>query len=145
MENKKIKNASVSEYEGIKFKSRLEVTVYKTLVQAGFSPKYEDMKFVLIKGLKPIVPFYTKGKDKNLKLDDRKMTDVTYTPDFTFKYGDTLVVMEVKGYANDVYPLKRKLFRLLLEDRKDVLYFEIYTKRQLLQAIEIIKNYGRHS
>ena len=41
MENKKIKNATPREYDGIHFKSLLEVSIYKHLIAAGFHPKYE--------------------------------------------------------------------------------------------------------
>ena len=56
------------------------------------------------------------------------------------------VFIEVKGIENDVFYIKKKLFRAYLEKCKkekglNLLYFEIFTKRQLLQAIEIIKNY----
>jgi hypothetical protein len=42
---------------------------------------------------------------------------------------------------NDVFPIKKKLFRAWLEEHyPKSIYFEIYTKRQLLQAIDIINN-----
>ena len=45
--NKKIKNATPEEYNNIKFKSKLEVMAYKTLVQAGFEPKYEPYTYII--------------------------------------------------------------------------------------------------
>ena len=68
---------------------------------------------------------------------------MTYTPDFTFNYNGRLIIIEAKGKENDTYPLKRKLFRGLLEGQTNdnPLFFEIYTQKQLLQAIEIIKSY----
>lgn len=138
MKNKKIKNATTSEYNNIKFKSKLELTVYKTLVQAGFNPEYENKHYTLWKGFKPIIPFFTKDKNKKLKLDNTKLRDITYTPDFTFMYKDKLIIIEAKGKENDVYPIKKKLFRKILEGT-NALFFEIFTKNQLLQAIDIIK------
>ena len=41
MINKKIKGATTTCYNGIQFKSSLEVMIYKTLLQEGFHPKYE--------------------------------------------------------------------------------------------------------
>ena len=147
--NKKIKNATSLVYDNIQFKSKTEVMVYKTLLQSGFKPKYEAIKYVIWQGFKPTVPYYTKGKDKNLHRADKKLVDITYTPDFTFLAPDkTTVIIEVKGFANDVYPIKRKMFRGYLEYiqntlNQPVIYFEIYTKKQLLQAIELInKDYG---
>ena len=51
---------------------------------------------------------------------------------------------------NDVFYIKKKLFIKFLDDRyastgQKSMYFEIYNKRQLLQALEIIKDYGKDS
>lgn len=146
--NKKIKNATALEYNGIKFKSKTEVKVYKTLLQYGFKPKYEYMQYVLWEGFKPTISYYTKSKDNNLQLKKTKLISITYTPDFYLKAldGKTSIFIEVKGYVNDVFPIKRKLFLALLEkmqEKEPVVYFEIYTLKQLLQAINIInKDYG---
>lgn len=144
--NKKIKNATHLTYDNIRFKSKTEVKFYKTLLQFGFKPMYEFVTYILWEGFKPTVPYYTKGKDKDLHLIDKKMINITYTPDFVFLAPNkkTTVIIEVKGFANDVFPIKRKLFRGYLEKHnKDCVYFEIYTLKQLLQAIDIIKtNYG---
>lgn len=148
--NKKIKNATALTYDNIQFKSKTEVMVYKTLLQLGFNPYYEATKYRIWEGFVPTVPYYTKGKDKNLKPSTKKLIDITYTPDFVFLAPDkkTVIIIEVKGFANDVFPIKRKMFRKYLETIKNelnqpVVYFEIYTKKNLLQAINIIKSeYG---
>lgn len=144
MTNKKVKNATVIEYNGIKFKSKLELAFYKLLVQAGFNPQYERKTYLLWEGCKPTVPFYTRdNKTKLLKLDNTKLRNMTYTPDFTFTYNGRFIIIEAKGKENDTYPLKRKLFRGLLENEvpDNPLFFEVFTQKQLLQAIEIIKSY----
>jgi hypothetical protein len=140
-ENKKILNATPKEFDGIKFKSTLEVMVYKTLLSVGFEPLYEKNKFVIWQGLYPSVPFYDKdATTRMLKLNKKKIIDITYTPDFTFEYNKRLIIIEVKGFENDVFPVKKKLFRKSLEEtHPEALFFEIYTKKQLLQAIQIIK------
>ena len=142
-ENKKILNASKNTVDGIQFKSRLEAMIYKTLKDKGIDVKYEPKRFVVWEGYRPTVPFY--DKDKNtalLKLNNKKIIDITYTPDFIFKYNDIIVVMEAKGIENDVFYIKKKLFRKLLESSKNtVLYFEVYSKKQLMQALEIIEHY----
>lgn len=142
-ENKKIKNATPKEFAGIKFKSIEEVRTYKTLLSAGFNPEYEKRKFILWEGFKPTVPFYTKVRESSsLSLNSTKLINITYTPDFTFEYNGVLIIIEVKGFENDVFPVKKKLFRGVLEKYPGkVLFFEVYTKRQTLEAIEIIKNY----
>lgn len=142
MANKKILGATSLISDNITFKSKLEVTIYKELLRAGFNPKYEEQKFIIWEGIKPTKPFYNRDiKTKMLKLDMGKMRDITYTPDFTFKYKKHLIIIEAKGFENDTFPIKKKLFRGLLETMKTpVIYFEVYTKKQLVQAIEIIKS-----
>ena len=141
MVNKKIRGATSLVSDGISFKSQLEVVIYKELLRAGFSPKYEERKFVIWEGIKPTKPFYNRDiQTKMLKLDMGKMRDITYTPDFTFEYKNHLIIIEAKGFENDTFPIKKKLFRGLLEKMEtSVIYLEVYTKKQLLQAIEILK------
>lgn len=141
-ENKKILNATPLEYDGIQFKSKLEKMAYQTLRESGLPAEYEPKKFIIWEGFKPTVPFYDKDKvTRMLKLDDKKIISMSYTPDFLIKYNGYLVVLEMKGALNDTYPIKRKMFRKWLEENEPKsIYFEIYTKKQLLQAIEIIKN-----
>lgn len=144
MENKKIKNATKVQYNNILFNSKIELMVYKTLVENGFSPKYEPHKFTVFEGYKPTVPFYTINKNtKELSLNNVKQIAITYTPDFILRYKEWTIIIEVKGKMNDVYPYKRKMFRKFLEDntKGNVLFFEVYTKKNVLQMIEIIKNY----
>lgn len=146
-ENKKIKNASPLEYDGISFKSKLEKMIYQTLKEQGFPVEYEPHKFVLWQGFRPTVPFYDKDKyTRMLKLESKKIIDITYTPDFVFTYNGFLVIIEAKGMENDCFYLKKKMFRKWLEDNHPKsIYFEIYTKKQLLQAISIIQNLSQKS
>lgn len=160
MPNKKIKNATAVESSGISFKSKLEKTCYTTLKEEGFEPQYEPRTFILVEPFKPITPFYDKETDKQkskrlsehrgslareLVENTTKVQSIKYTPDFYFRYEDLDVYIECKGFENDCFYLKKKLFRKYLdktlqEDGQQSIYFEIYTKNQLLQAIEIIKN-----
>lgn len=142
-ENKKIKNARESVFNGITFKSKLEESFYKTLMTAGLKPDYELTKFVLVEGFKPTVPFYNRSKSKVFRMDMSKVRDITYTPDFTLLYNDVLFIIEAKGIENDTFPLKKKLFRRFLESMEmPCVYFEVHTKRELLEVIKIIKSYG---
>ena len=122
-ENKKIKNASPLEYDGISFKSKLEKMAYQTLKEQGFPVQYEPKKFIIWEGFRPNVPFYNKDTStRMLKMDSKK-------------------VIDMKGFENNTYPLKKKIFRKWLESNyPNSIYFEIFTKKQLLQAIDIIKN-----
>lgn len=145
MTNHKVKNATPLEYNNIQFKSRLEVMIYKTLLQEGFNVQYEPTKYIIWEGFKPNVSFYNKDKKtRMLKLDNKRLIDITYTPDFVFEYKDITIVIEAKGFENDTFPIKKKLFRKWLENQNSqgnkYIFFEIFTKKQLMQAIDIIKN-----
>lgn len=159
--NKKIRNATVCQTGNLTFKSQLEKGVYNTLQQLGFNPQYEPETHTLWDGFDPVTPFYDKESDtqqkKRLEDGDKnkskilvhkkgKITGIRYTPDFYFKYGKLDVYIETKGFENDVFYIKKKMFRYFLDKRyndtgQHSIFFEIYTKKQLLQAIEITKNY----
>lgn len=141
-ENKKIINASPLEYDGISFKSKLEKRAYQTLKEQGFPVLYEPKKFIIWEGFRPNVPFYNKdASTRMLKMDSKKVIDISYTPDLMFEYNNHLIIIEMKGFENNTYPLKKKIFRKWLESNyPNSIYFEIFTKKQLLQAIDIIKN-----
>lgn len=162
MANKKIRNATQSNSKGITFKSQLEKSIYNTLLQQGFEPQYEPTTFTLWEGFEPITPYYDKETDKQkIKrlsdgIDTRtskiliqktgKIVGIRYTPDFYFKYKDLNVYIEAKGIENDVFYIKKKMFikyldNLCIEKGERSIYFEVYTKKQLLQAVEIIKSY----
>lgn len=157
--NKKIKNASKSISNNITFKSKLEKTVYDCLLELGFNPEYEPKTFTLWPGFTPVTPFYDKETDTQKKKRDPKnktprlltlkeanVIGIRYTPDFYFKYNDLNIYIEAKGIENDVFYIKKKMFIKYLDTQyiekgEKSMYFEVYTKKQLLQALEIIKNY----
>lgn len=139
MKNKKIKNATKITSSGIEFKSHLEATVYETLTKAGMNPVYEGKTFQFVPKLRPTIPFFNRIS-KVFGLDMKPIQPITYTPDFTFEYNGILVIIEAKGVENDVFPVKRNLFRRHLESL-DIpsIFFEIRNKKELLEAIKIIR------
>lgn len=163
MVNKKIRNATQSNLGKLTFKSQLEKSIYNTLLQQGFTPQYEPITFTLWDGFSPITPYYDKETDKQkikrisegvntcpskiLIQKVGKVVGIRYTPDFYFNYNGLDVYIEAKGIENDIFYIKKKMFIKYLDDvlvntgRRSI-YFEVYTKKQLLQAIEIIKDYA---
>lgn len=139
MENKKIKNATKTTSDGISFRSSLESLIYRTLLENGITPEYESRTFEFVPRLRPSVPFFNRvGKVFGLEM--KPLQPITYTPDFTFDYNGMLIVVEAKGFENDVYPVKKNLFRRYLEDlAQPAMFFEVRTKKELLEAIKIIK------
>lgn len=141
MSNRRILNAEPLEYNNIQFKSKLEVMVYSTLLQEGFEVKYEPYRFDIFTGFKPTVPFYeVSKKTRLLENNSKKLINITYTPDFIIEIGDYTFIIEAKGLANDVFPIKKKLFRGWLESQdKQYVYFEVKNKRHVLQTSKIIR------
>lgn len=144
-ENKKVKNAKSHEYDGILFKSGLEVDAYKVFVSEGFNPEYEKHTYQLQETQFFPTPYYTVYKDRKLHknvwgLNQYKVQGIKYTPDFVFDIDDTMVIVEIKGFANDRYPYQKKLFfKWLKENKPDSVFFEIHNKKQLSAAVEVIK------
>lgn len=138
--NKKIKNSSPVSTNSINFKSKIELKIYETLVEQGITPDYELITFVLSEGCRPSVGFYNRTKMRGFHYEMNPLQSITYTPDFTFTYNGIFVIIEVKGYENDVFPIKRNLFRKRLEEYDGpVLFFEIRTKTELLLALNVIR------
>lgn len=146
MENRKVRNASKFEYNGITFKSKFEVTVYKTLVEKYKDVRYEKHTIVLVKPFTPTVPFYKHDARRGFKQDKATVRPITYTPDFVVVKNRDLLVFEAKGFPNDIYPVKRKLFRAYLEGVKArnifnrIYFFEVKSKRDLIDAINVVES-----
>ena len=145
--NNKVRNATPLEYEGIAFKSKLEVTAYKALKEAGYEPEYEKYTYTLQKSSIFSTPCYTPYKDRKKHkevwgLNKYKTLGLRYTPDFRFEISGMEVFVEIKGYSNDRYPYQKKLFLKWLEDNNHKsIFFEIHNNKQLKQALEILKEW----
>mgnify|MGYP003134176749 FL=1 len=134
----KIRNATSKVYKGIKFRSKLEVFTYKQLEAAGIKSMYEENTYTLMPGFYPIMDSYepSKGEYKN---NTKKVRGITYTPDFVDPNGRWII--EVKGYANDVFPIKWKLFKMYLmeNDMEEHTLYLPKNQKQVKETIELIK------
>lgn len=104
--NKKVKNATPTVYNNIKFRSKLEMYTYKKLEQAKINAEYEMHRFELIPA------FVFLGK---------KIRAMTYLPDFV---GDNFII-ECKGFGTDAWPLREKLFKYKLFLTNDNRHFYV--------------------
>lgn len=145
-ENKKVKNATPVDFQNIHFKSTIERTIYKALIQQGIVPLYEGFTYTLSPDLRPQkVPYYTRRKERGssqskLSLEMSPIDPITYTPDFTFMLNGVFVIIEVKGFVNDTFPVKRNLFRKYLESEEGyTMYFEVRSKKELLRALDVVR------
>lgn len=147
--NRKIKNATPGFFDGIQFKSKAELNMYRYALREGIRLEYEPEKVILMKGDYPdnvqVWSTYSRrGQAAVFQPDIRKLRDLTYTPDFVYRHGNVLDIIEVKGFRNDVYPVKRKLFidYLNKSDHQglEVRFFEVTTIHSMKKCIKEIKN-----
>lgn len=146
----KVRNVKSVVKNGIKFRSELEGRCYSKLVENGFNPDYEAIKFMLFEGFKPednlrlYLPKYKAKRIVGFERNTSKVQAISYTPDFVFEHKDYYIVIETKGHPNDAYPLRRKMFfdllrKTIARDRV-VLFFEPHNLGQIEKTIEIIKS-----
>lgn len=118
--NKKVRNATPCDYEGIDFKSKLEVYCYKKLRDNNIKAEYEAHRYTLLK------PFEFNGE---------KVRAMTYTPDFV---GEGFVI-ECKGQMNDAFPLRWKMFKhFLYRNGINVVLYLPRNQKQINTVIEDI-------
>lgn len=121
--NKKIKNAKPTEYNGVKYRSKLESEFAKVFDENGIPFEYEPFKITLIPSFKYL---------------GQTIRDVSYTPDFVV-YNN--IIIEAKGFPNDAYPLRKKMvLKYIVDNNYNYEFYEIKTKNQLLKLIEELKS-----
>lgn len=124
--NRKIQNAQAV---GI-YKSRLEKKMADCLEERGIVADYEKHTFVLVEKFRFENKSY-KGKQGHILLaESAAIRQMTYTPDFvSIEYN---FIVECKGFPNDAFPLKWKLFKkYLVENNLD---YDLYIPRNKLQC-----------
>ena len=113
--NLKVRNATKVEVDGIKFRSKLEARAYQRLKDEGFNFEYEIETYCII--------------DK-FEFQDQKIRAITYTPDFIDK--DRRIIIEIKGFSNDSWTLREKLFkRFLTINRLDFTFYVVKNIKEL--------------
>lgn len=116
--NKKVKNATPLEYSGISFKSKLEMYCYKLLQENNIPVEYEVVKFQIL---------------DSFVYNNEKIRCMTFTPDFV---GNDFVV-ECKGFMNDAFPLRWKLFKYHLHKNK--LRYDLYLPRNKKDVEKVVQ------
>lgn len=114
-QNKKIKNATAKTYNGINFRSILEIRLYKYLLSKNIKTEYEPETITIWEDHHLSVPFYNTVGRNFKKVTTLKTRAIHYTPDFIIYYNGYKIYLEAKGFTNDVFPYKAKLFRSWLE------------------------------
>lgn len=115
--NKKVRNATKTVIDGIAFKSKLEAYCYEQLAKAGIKAEYESQRFTLL---------------HSFKFKGETVRAMTYTPDFV---GEEFII-ECKGFANDSFPLRWKLFKYYLYMNK--LNTDLYMPKNRKEVDEVV-------
>lgn len=140
--NKKVRNATKCEFNGIRLDSKLELFCYKALVKEGIEFEYNPQSFCLIDGISGLqntlheFTFNSKGEIKDSI--GSNIRPITYSPDFV---GNNWI-LETKGISNELFPMRWKLFKrmLILTNSGYKHVFIAHNQNQVLECIEIIKS-----
>lgn len=117
----KVRNATPNEYNGIKFRSKLETYTYKKLEESKIKAEYETRRYELL-------PAFT--------FNNKKYRAITYLPDFV---GDKFII-ECKGYPNESWPLREKLFNhYLYLHEPNTKFYVVHTQKQVDELINKLK------
>ena len=110
----KVRNATPTEYDGIKFRSKLEMYTYKKLREARINADYEQHRFELLPAF--------------VALSGKKYRAMTYLPDFVGKD----FIIECKGFPNESWPLRKKLFEYaLVRNKLKYDFYEVHTQKEV--------------
>lgn len=124
----RVRNATKVDKYGLHFRSKLECYTYEAFMNAGIPVEYEPKHFTLL---------------PKFEYNQEKIRAMTYLPDFIGKG----FVVECKGLMGDSFPLRWKLFKYYLKQRRSKM--KCYLVRNHKQVDEMIqellsqKNYGK--
>lgn len=113
----RVKNAQPNEYNGIKFRSKLETYTYKKLKENNIPAEYESLHFELV---------------PKFEYNGEKVRAMTYLPDFVGKD----FIIECKGMMGDSFPLRWKIFKYTLMQSNS--NYRLYLVRNQKQVDELV-------
>ena len=118
----RIKNATPTQYDGIKFRSKLEVYTYKKLKEANIYAEYEQYRYMLL---------------PSFIFENKTVRAITYLPDFV---GSNFII-ECKGFPNEAWPLREKLFKYYLTNNMpNYSFYLVRNQKQVDELINKLKN-----
>lgn len=125
-------------YDGLQFQSGLEKYCYIQLKANKLFEGYESETFRVMEGFSLPNEIYAKtsaGKGE-YKLRTGVIRPIDYTPDFIGRD----YIIECKGWPNEAYPLRKKLFLQWLKNNKiGKAFFEPRNRKDVDQTIDLIK------
>jgi hypothetical protein len=131
-------------FKGIEYKSTLERNMAMLLTSAKIPFEYEPTKFTVMEGFKFPFKSYerqTNGKGDMIDRGGKKIQGIHYTPDFI---GDGFII-ETKGFANETFPMRWKMFKkLLVDDGYDPNTLVIYKPQKISECEEVVRLIKEH-
>jgi hypothetical protein len=112
----KIRNATPTTIDGIAFKSKLEAYTYQKLKDNCIEADYEPKSYELLPKFEYL---------------GEKIRPISYKPDFV----SNRFIIECKGFANDAFPLRFKLFKHLLHKTKQTLSVYLVKNRKEVDGL----------
>lgn len=127
-------------FKGIDYKNGLERNMAIILDGADIPFEYEPKTFQLLPSFKfPLVCYERRGKGEMINRGEKTVLGIKYTPDFI---GDGFVI-ETKGFANESFPMRWKLFKNLLFQQgikaDELVIFKPQKISECEQVVKIIK------
>lgn len=147
--NKKVRNARKINFNNIQFQSKLELYCYKKLLDNGIEFEYEPQYFDLIPKIEydaSCFESYKKGTKWLFGPKSKLIRGIKYKPDFV-NLKDKWII-ECKGYPNEAFPLKWKLFKHYLKQHDMIVH--LYLVKNPSHVDDCITNilktiYGRET
>lgn len=126
-------------FKGIDYKSGLEKNMAMLLDSAGIEFEYEPKTFEIVEAFQFDFDCYERqanGKGDMINRGRKKVQGIKYTPDFIGKG----FIIETKGYANESFPIRWKLFKKMLTDKVgNITPITIYKPQKVSECEEVIK------
>lgn len=139
---RKLINSTKITIDNIKFDSTLESKMYKLLKEASIENTHNSITYTIVDGFTYKSDCYSNSparvKSKKPMLNSNKVRSMTYVPDFVAL--DQSWIIEVKGRANESFPLRWKMFKSVVNgwEKPPVLFLPSNVK-ECEEVVEIIK------
>ena len=118
----KVKNATPTQLDGIKFRSKLEAYTYKKLKEANIYAEYEQYRYMLL---------------PSFIFENKTVRAITYLPDFV---GSNFII-ECKGFPNEAWPLREKLFKYYLTNNMpNYSFYLVRNQKQVDELVKVLKD-----
>ena len=139
---RRVVNATKTMVDGIQFASTLESKMYIMLKQAGIKFSYEGKSYQTFDPFELECECWERATKRSKAMSDRrKVTKVSYTPDFIGENEEWFI--EVKGRANESFSIRWKLFKSMISKwNKRPLVFKPANEADCQQVIQILKEHG---